>query len=120
MIAEQLDHATMEQKRTLSIIIVNWNGKDVLPACLRSVAENPPGVDYRVIVVDNASTDESRQWLASGEAAKLFPEGCFEVILNDENVGFGRANNQAMRAFPSDFFFLLNPDCTIEKKAIDC
>lgn len=109
----------MAPRNELSIIIVNWNGKDVLPACLRSVAENPPSVDYRVIVVDNASTDESRQWLASGEAAKLFPEGCFEVILNDENVGFGRANNQAMRAFPSDYYFLLNSDAEVLGKAID-
>lgn len=109
----------MFSQRTLSIIIVNWNGKNVLPACLRSIAENPPGVDYRVVVVDNASTDETRGWLASGEAAKIFPEGCFEVILNDENVGFGRANNQAMRAFPAEYYFLLNSDAEVCDNAID-
>lgn len=103
----------------LSIVIVNWNGKDVLPACLQSIAENPPNVSYRVIVVDNASTDESREWLASGEAAKIFPEGCFEVILNDENVGFGRANNIAIERCESPFIFLLNPDTILRSHAID-
>ena len=104
----------------LSIIIVNWNGQRFLPACLKSIAENPPKVGYEVIVVDNASTDGSREWLASEEPRKLFPTAaCFKVILADENLGFGIANNRAIESTNSPVVFLLNPDTIVKPGAID-
>ncbi len=63
----------------LSIIIVNWNGGELLRRCLASVAQFPPQLPYEIVVVDNASTDGSREWLASlGDRARL--------IANVENT----------------------------------
>lgn len=103
----------------LSIIIVNWNGVDFLPSCLKSIAENPPGVEHEVIVIDNASSDGSPQWLASDEAKDIFPAGCFRLIQSDSNLGFGRANNVAIDQTDSPFVFLLNPDTIVKPNAID-
>lgn len=103
----------------LTIIIVNWNGKDFLPQCLRSIAENPPSVSFEVVVVDNLSADGSREWLVSEEAEQIFPAGSFRVILSDENLGFGRANNLAIDSTDSEYLFLLNPDTIVKLDAID-
>lgn len=96
----------------LSIIVVNWNGGDFLKRSLESVARFPPQVDYEVVVVDNASTDGSREWLESrGDSVRL--------IANAENVGFGRANNQAFAATEAPLLFLLNSDAEVHEGAID-
>lgn len=95
----------------LSIIVVNWNGGDFLQRCLDSVAKFPPTVPYEVIVVDNASTDGSREFLQSRKEVRL--------IANNENVGFGRANNQAFAASDSPLLFLLNSDAEVHAGAID-
>ena len=95
----------------LSIIVVNWNGGDFLQRCLDSVAKFPPAVPYEVIVVDNASTDGSREFLQSRKEVRL--------IANSENVGFGRANNQAFAASESPLLFLLNSDAEVHAGAID-
>ena len=103
----------------LAIIIVNWNGRDFLPACLRSIAANPPGVSYEVVVVDNASTDGSVDWLRSNEAKEIFPVGCFNVIESRENLGYGRANNLGIEQTATPFVLILNPDTTVGKNALD-
>ena len=96
----------------LAIIIVNWNGGDFLRRCLDSFDRFPPGLDYEVVVVDNASTDGSREWLqAQGERVRL--------IANDDNAGFGRANNQAFAATEAPLLFLLNSDAEVYEGAID-
>ncbi|HKP12740.1 MAG TPA: glycosyltransferase family 2 protein [Blastocatellia bacterium] len=91
---------------TLSIIIVNWNTRDITRDCLRSVREHAGGVAYEVIVVDNASSDGSAEMIRAE-----FPK--VHLIANDENVGFGRANNQAMRVARGRYFLLLNSDTVI-------
>ena len=106
-------------KGSISIIIVNWNGLDFLPACLRSIAANPPTLEYRVVVVDNVSSDGSREWLGSPEAVDMFSEAKFRFIPSDENFGFGRANNVAIRETESEFVFILNPDTLVKERAID-
>jgi GT2 family glycosyltransferase len=96
----------------LAIVIVNWNGGDFLRRCLESVARFPPSLDYEVVVIDNASTDGSREWLqAQGERVRL--------IANVENAGFGRANNQAFAATEAPLLFLLNSDAEVYEGAID-
>ncbi|MFM8440594.1 MAG: glycosyltransferase family 2 protein, partial [Acidobacteriota bacterium] len=90
----------------LSIIIVNWNGENLLPDCLGSIAEHPPTSAYEVIVVDNASTDQSIAWLESDDRRRLIPDERFRLIKNSENAGFGKANNQAMRRSNSEYIFL--------------
>ena len=96
----------------LVIIIVNWNGGELLRRCLESVARHPPGLDYEIVVVDNASTDGSREWLESlGARVRL--------IKNDANVGFGRANNQGFAATEAPLLFLLNSDAEVQAGTID-
>jgi GT2 family glycosyltransferase len=99
-------------KPDLAIIIVNWNGRDLLIRSLDSLARFPPSLPYEIVVVDNASTDGSREWLqAQGERVRL--------IANDENVGFGRANNQAFAATEAPLLFLLNSDAEVYEGTID-
>lgn len=90
----------------LSVIIVNYNVKAYLEQCLRSVRQAMQGVDGDVWVVDNVSQDGSVQMVRA-----LFPE--VKVIANTENVGFSRANNQAIRESTAEHVVLLNPDTVV-------
>jgi GT2 family glycosyltransferase len=103
----------------LSIIIVNWNGGELLRRCLQSVAQHPPSLPYEIVVVDNASSDESVNWLRSAEVAALLGDVPLHLIENAENVGFSRANNQAIAARTAPLLFLLNPDTEVLPGAID-
>ncbi len=90
-------------KVDLSIIIVNLNDKDRLRACLESIREKAQALDYEVFVVDNASTDGSAEMVKhSFSWAKL--------IRNDRNLGFARANNQAIPVSQGRYVLLLNCD----------
>ena len=104
---------------TLSFIVVNWNGGELLKRCLGSIAEYRPTVDCDVVVVDNASTDDSREWLHSPEARTLLGAINLRVIENAENVGFGRANNQAFALTEAPLLFLLNADAELTAGACD-
>ena len=96
----------------LSIIVVNWNGGELLKRCLDSVLQHPPSIPFELIVVDNASTDGSREWLSSqSQFVKL--------IANHENAGFARANNQAFAISTTPFLFLLNSDAEIHPGTLD-
>jgi len=88
----------------LSILIVNYKSAGILEDCLRSIAEQ--GVDTEVIIVDNDSGDDERD--ALGSMSKNFP--FIRVILNRENNGYSKANNQALAQSNGDFVLFLNPD----------
>ena len=90
----------------LSVIIVNYNVKFYLEQCLESVRRASQGLQVEVLVVDNLSTDGSVVYLS-----KRFPEVTF--IANRENVGFARANNQAIRQSKGRYVLLLNPDTIV-------
>lgn len=91
----------------LSIIIVNWNTRDMLAACLASIFRNPPdGAALEVIVVDNGSTDGSQALLAAD-----FPQ--VRLIANRDNVGFAHANNQGLAIAQHDALLLLNSDTAV-------
>lgn len=90
----------------LSIIIINWNTRDMLRDCLNSVFENAPTCAYEIIVVDNASSDGSQ---AMVEAE--FPS--VRLIENDVNLGFAAANNRAIKMSDGEFFLLLNSDTLV-------
>ena len=95
----------------LSIVIVNWNARDYLRKCLKSVYANPDGLGLEIFVVDNSSTDGSPAMLK-----KEFPG--VKVIENKGNPGFGAANNQALKICESDFALILNPDTEISTGAL--
>ncbi|MEN8157913.1 MAG: glycosyltransferase [Bacteroidota bacterium] len=92
----------------LSIIIVNYNVKHFLEQCLHSVKEALEGLDGEVIVVDNNSVDGS-----VAEISSKFP--WVTMIANKENVGFSRANNQAIKVSKGRYALLLNPDTVVEE-----
>jgi len=87
----------------VDIIIVNFNTKELIRNCLKSIYEKTEGVDYRICVVDNASTDGSSEMIKNE-----FPQ--VELVVNTENIGFGGANNLAMSKSNAEYIFLLNPD----------
>lgn len=91
----------------LSIVIVNYNVEYFLEQCLYSVFRALQGIEGEVFVVDNNSVDGSLKMLA-----QKFPE--VKVIANKENVGFSRANNQAIRISTGEYVLLLNPDTVVE------
>ena len=98
----------------LSIIIVNYNVKFYLEQCLESVRRASRGLQVEVYVVDNLSTDGSVEYLR-----ERFPEVTF--IANQENVGFARANNQAIRQSKGKYVLLLNPDTIVgEDTLVNC
>lgn len=97
----------------LSIIIVSYNTRKLTEQCLTSVIRSLKGSDirYEIIVVDNVSTDGTREMLK-----KKFPK--VKTILNRQNVGFGRGNNQGIRVASGEYIFLLNTDTVILNDAI--
>jgi len=90
----------------LSIIIVNWNNKDILRDCLNSIYHTHNVSKYEIIVVDNHSGDGSVE-LVKGE----FPD--VVLLENDENLGFSRANNRAIKIAGGNYILLLNNDTVV-------
>ena len=97
--------------KDLSIVIVTYNSKDFLRTCLNSVILQTKGISFETIVVDNASSDQTRDLIE-----KEFPDVKF--IRNDHNVGFAAANNLAIKETSSRYVLLLNPDTEILDGAI--
>ncbi len=93
---------------TVSVVIVNWNGGDLLRQCLESLREQTRPAD-RVVVVDNASTDDS---LARAELELRD----VHLIRLPDNKGFAEANNIGARAAGSEALALLNPDAVAEPR----
>jgi GT2 family glycosyltransferase len=91
----------------LSIVIVNYNVVYFLEQCLLSVYQAIRGVDAEVFVVDNNSVDGSVEMLQ-----EKFPD--VRLIANKENLGFSKANNQAIRQAKGEYILLLNPDTVVE------
>lgn len=92
----------------LSVIIVNYNVKYFLEQCLLSVRKASAGLNVEVFVVDNNSVDSSVEMVK-----EKFPE--VKLIGNRENLGFSKANNQAIRNARGEYILLLNPDTVVEE-----
>ena len=90
----------------VSVVIVNWNTRDLLVACLRSLAALAGGVHCQIIVVDNASSDDSVETVQ-----RCFPE--VRVIQNTRNLGFAKANNIGLAACSGDYICLVNSDIEV-------
>ena len=92
----------------LSVVIVNYNVKYFLEQCLHSVKKAMGSLQVEVFVVDNNSVDGS-----CAHIREKFP--WVKLIENRENVGFSKANNQAIRASSGKYVLLLNPDTVVEE-----
>lgn len=91
---------------TVTVGIVNFNGRNYLPGCLESLA-GQAGVELEIIVLDNASTDTSCEWLAES-----WPD--IRVIRNDQNRGFGAGHNQLIQQTAGAYYLALNPDVVLK------
>ncbi|MFH1954276.1 MAG: glycosyltransferase family 2 protein [Pseudomonadota bacterium] len=89
----------------ISVIVVSYNTADFLSACLSSIRDHGDP-QTEIIVIDNASQDQSQDMVRH-----QFPE--VKLIVNQQNEGFARANNQAARECGSPYLFFLNPDTVI-------
>lgn len=96
----------------VSIIIVNYNTVDLTIQCVNSIYEKTCGVDFEIIIVDNASSDDSVIRIK-----KTFP--LVTLIESKENLGFGRANNLGVRSAIGKYIFLLNSDTVLINNAIE-
>ncbi|MFO7301269.1 MAG: glycosyltransferase family 2 protein [Acidobacteriota bacterium] len=97
---------------TFDIVIVNYNNRDDLAACLESLTAARPQRLARVIVVDNASTDGSAEYVAAHR-----PD--VELIRQDHNSGFAAANNVGIRRATAPLVLLLNSDTIVPAGALD-
>jgi GT2 family glycosyltransferase len=103
----------------LSIVIVNWNGGKLLGRCIESILQSPPTISCDITVVDNASTDDSLNWVRSRSANADLGGVKVHLIENAENLGFSKANNQAIAYSSAPLLLLLNNDTEVRPDAID-
>ena len=97
--------------KKISIVIVSYNVCQLLDECLQSVRRALEGIDGEVYVVDNLSKDGTVETLQPRHPDVHF-------IANQENVGFARANNQAIRMSDSEYVLLLNPDTVVYENTL--
>lgn len=96
----------------LSVVVLSWNTREILRACLASLARDVPREPREIIVVDNASADGSAEMVE-----RDFPE--VRLIRNGENRLYAEANNQGARAAGGRFLCLLNSDTEVRPGALD-
>lgn len=95
----------------LSVVIVSWNTRELLSQCLKAIFASPLNCEFDVWVVDNASKDASAEMVRN-----QFPQ--VRLIENSENVGFARANNQAIQQSIGNYVLLVNSDAIVKPSAL--
>ncbi len=96
----------------LSILIVNWNTKDLLRACLHSIELFPPSTPFEVIVVDNASTDGSAEMVSTSFEWAI-------LVASKANTGYARGNNLGFERAQGEYILTLNPDTEFLDNSLD-
>lgn len=95
---------------SLTVIVLNWNGRSYLPSCLHALADQDYPT-FQTVLVDNASTDDSVAFVQTH-----FPQTT--IIQNKTNLGFAAGNNVALRQLQTDMAVLLNPDVVLAPDAL--
>lgn len=95
----------------VSIIIVNYNTKDLTVNCIKSIKKYTKNIEYEVIVSDNGSIDNSVNTIR-----EHFPDVI--IVENNENLGFGTANNRALKYAKGKYIFYLNSDTELRNNAV--
>jgi len=101
-----------ERPFDISVIIVSFNVRDFLQQCLRSVSEASQNLNTEIFIVDNRSVDGTPDMVR-----KIYPG--VHLIANSENLGFGKANNQALKTARGKYVLFLNPDTIIREDTLD-
>lgn len=101
----------MRQKSKVAIVILNWNGREFLESYLPSVVEHSLHSDIQIIIADNASEDDSLEFLRSN-----YPK--LEIITLDKNYGFAGGYNMALQQVNAEYYILLNSDVEVTKNWI--
>lgn len=96
----------------LSVIIINYNAKELLKQCLASVQKTIDGIRHEIIIVDNNSGDGSRQYLTG-----IFHQ--VKTYLLEENVGFAKACNLGLKNSSGEFVLFLNPDTLLPPECFE-
>ena len=102
----------MENQVDLSIVIVNYNTSNYTAQCLESIAEHPPVSNYEIVIVDNASTDDSADLLE-----EQFTD--IQLIRSPENRGIAGGNNLGIKSSSGKYVLLLNNDTIVLRGSID-
>lgn len=99
----------------VSIVVVTYNNVELTQACVESLLRNTTYPNYELIIVDNASSDDTGNYLRylGRTHANL------TLVLNDRNLGFAAANNQGLKLATGDYLVLLNNDTVVPKGWID-
>ncbi len=100
-------------KPDISVVIVNYNTKSLLKKCLDSIIQKSKEIDLEIIVVDNASTDGSLQYLNKIKKTKGV-----RVITSKKNLGFSKANNEGIRISKGKYVLLLNSDTELKSNLL--
>ena len=95
----------------LSICMVSLNCRQVITDCLQSIHETAAGIDHEVLIVDNASTDDTLE-----RATAVWPDA--RILRNSRNFGFSRATNQAIQASRGRYLLWLNTDTVLHAGAL--
>jgi GT2 family glycosyltransferase len=96
----------MAEEVKIAFIIVTYNSGDYLEQCICSIKKRCYLKSYKIVVVDNMSTDKTCEIANNHEGVQL--------IINPENLGFGTANNIASKSIKADYYFLFNADAYFE------
>jgi N-acetylglucosaminyl-diphospho-decaprenol L-rhamnosyltransferase len=106
------DNESRPPSADVDVLIVNYNTAGLIPEALGALEAGAGRLTYRILVVDNASSDGSRLLLESRSDVSM-------TIYNQRNLGFGRANNQLLPHLLSEFVLLLNTDAFMEPFALE-
>ncbi len=98
----------------LSILIVNWNTRELVLRCIDSIQKNAPNFDFEIIVVDNNSADGSFEALQKtyGTSPRI------KIFKSTANLGFAKGNNLAYKNSSGDYILMLNPDTEVRPQAL--
>ncbi len=94
--------------KKLSVVLLNWNGKDFLEKFLPALVKNTQGDDFEIVVADNNSTDESVSFVQ-----KNYPG--VRIVVLDKNYGYAGGYNKALKQLESEYFVLINSDVEVSE-----
>jgi len=107
-----VDRSAAALPAELTVVVVTWNTRELTLRCLETLFDNTPNLRMRVMVADNGSEDGSADVIV-----QRFPQ--VDLIRNEGDFGFARANNEAIKLVDSEWVLLLNPDTEVHPNAIN-